>query len=493
MRSRNFFPASFFFIFYSQSRFIKFCPGLTTFSYTCLLSYVLRKLPPVIKEFGKPFTQAGYQCFLVGGTIRNRMMGLEMTDFDFATDATPEDVKKLFRKVIPTGIQHGTVTVLFKGHSFEVTTFRIESNYSNLRHPDQVHFTPDIFEDLKRRDFTVNAMALNLATNELVDPHDGRGDIARKIIRAIGDPVERFNEDGLRLLRAVRFMSQLDFDIEKNTLEAMSACATNIKKVSNERVRDELIKILLSNSPSRAFFLMEETGLLPLILPELSRSRGTGQKGQHLFDVFEHSVYSADGASKHALEIPLAALLHDLGKTDTFKQGEDGIPVFHGHEQRSVELAHQILKRLKFPKALEEKVCHLIAHHMFNYEPAWTDAAVRRFLSRVNPRFIPDLFHLRRADSYGTNREHAGPEPLLSFQKRIEEVAAKDEALTIRDLKINGNDLFNVAGIPKGPVMGVILEFLLEAVLDDPSLNDSEKLLNLAVNFYENRLRPDGR
>jgi tRNA nucleotidyltransferase/poly(A) polymerase len=238
---------------------------------------------------------------------------------------------------------------------------------------------------------------------------------------------------------------------------------------------------------------MEETGLLPLILPELSKSRGIGQKGNHLFDVFEHSVYSADGASKHALEIPLAALLHDLGKTDTFKLDEHGIPAFHGHEHRSVEIAHTILKRLKFPKALEEKVCHLIAHHMFNYEPTWTDAAVRRFLSRVNPRYIPDLFYLRRADSYGTNGEHTGPEPLLSFQKRIEEVVAKDEALTIKDLKINGNDLFKKAGIPKGPVMGVILEFLLEAVLDDPSLNDSEKLLNLAVNFYENRLRPDGR
>jgi len=419
-------------------------------------------------------------------------MGLEMTDFDLATDARPEEVKKIFRKVIPTGIQHGTVTVLYKGHSFEVTTFRVESQYTNLRHPDQVHFTPDIFEDLKRRDFTVNAMALNLTTNELVDPHDGRGDIGRKIIRAIGDPEERFNEDGLRLLRAVRFMSQLDFDIEKNTLEAMGACASNIQKVSQERIRDELIKILLSNRPSRAFFLMEETGILPLILPELSRSRGIGQKERHLFDVFDHSVYSVDGASKHILEIPLAALLHDLGKPDTLKPDKQGNPTFHGHEQRSVELAHDILKRLKFPRALEERVCHLIAHHMFNYEPAWTDAAVRRFLSKVNPRYVPDLFHLRRADSYGTNLDTASLEPLISFQKRIEEVAAKDEALTIKDLKINGNDLFKEAGIPKGPIMGVILDFLLEAVLEDPEINDSDTLLSLAVNFYENRLRPDG-
>lgn len=450
---------------------------------------VIRKIPSIVKDFGKVFNTAGFQCFLVGGTIRNRMMGLEMSDFDLATDAQPEEVMKLFRKVIPTGIQHGTVTVLFKGHSFEVTTFRVESGYTNLRHPDSIRFTPDIMEDLKRRDFTVNAMALNLSSGELLDPHEGQKDIERRIIRAIGDPRERFNEDGLRLLRAVRFMSQLTFSIETSTLEGMKVCADNIKQVSSERIRDELVKILLSPKPSRAFLNMEETGILDHILPELSACRGITQKGNHEFDVFDHSIYAADGASKHALEIPLAALLHDIGKGPTRKFDELGIPTFYNHERESVKMAHTLLKRLKFSRAVEDKVCHLIEHHMFNYHESWSDAAVRRFLSRVHPKNVQDLFHLRRADSYGTNGVHPPAQPLLDFEKRINEVISKDEALSIRDLRLNGHDLHKEAGIPKGPQMGLILEFLLEAVLDDPSLNEKEKLLEMAVKFYQERLR----
>lgn len=449
---------------------------------------MMGKIPAAVKDCGKIFIKAGYQCFLVGGAIRDRMMGLETSDFDLATDAQPNEVQRLFRRVIPTGIQHGTVTVLFKGHSFEVTTFRIEGRYSNQRHPDSIEFTPDVREDLKRRDFTVNAMALDLASGELLDPHRGRDDIKNHLIRAIGSPRERFNEDGLRLLRAVRFMSQLEFSIAPPTLEGMAISAANIKRISPERIKDELIKILLSRKPSRAFLTMEETGILKHILPELSACRGITQKGRHKFDVFDHSIYSADGAAKHILEIPLAALLHDLGKAAVADFDAMGIPTFYSHEVESVKMGHRILRRLKFPRSVEQKVCHLIEHHMFNYTEDWSDGAVRRFLKRVNPDNLEDLFHLRRADDYGRGGFLPPPHALRDFQRRIDGIMAQDAALSVKDLKLNGHELHREAGIPKGPHMGNVLEFLLEAVIDDPALNERERLLEMAGKFYRKKM-----
>ena len=320
-------------------------------------------------------------------------------------------------------------------------------------------------------------MALNLATGELLDPHQGQKDIKKRIIRAIGNPIERFNEDGLRLLRAIRFMSQLEFSISPSTLEGMAACSANIKGISPERIKDELVKILLSPNPSQAFLIMEETGILEHILPELSACRGITQKGNHEFDLFDHLIYAADGASKHVLEIPLAALLHDLGKAI--------IGDFDNHEAESMKIGHRILRRLKFPKSVENKVCHLIEHHRFNYDEGWSDGAIRRFLRRVNPKHLQDLFHLRRADDYGTKGCLPPPHLLQKFQRRIDEVMAQDATLSIKDLKLNGHDLHGEAGIPKGPQMGRILEFLLEAVMDNPSLNEREKLLEMAIKFYQ--------
>jgi tRNA nucleotidyltransferase/poly(A) polymerase len=412
------------------------------------------------------------------------LLGKKPSDFDIATNASPDQVKKLFRRVIPTGIRHGTVTVLFGGEKFEVTTYRTESEYTDSRRPDTVTFVPTLEEDLKRRDFTINAIAVDTISGVITDPHSGRADLKNKIVRAIGTPAERFNEDGLRLIRACRFSCQLGFEIEKSTAEAVAACRNNIIKVSAERIKDEIDKILLSPHPSSGFLAMERTGLLRIVLPEVAECRGVSQKGDHLFDVLDHSLYSCDGAPE-ILEIRLSALFHDLGKPAARKDLPDGTVAFYGHEEVSARLAANILRRLRYSKAVEHKVVHLVRNHMFSYEPGWTDSAVRRFLRRVGKDNVGDLFALRIADGFGVRRSRPSGLGVAALQRRIDSVIDAEQALSVRDLAVNGNDLEQV-GVPKGPGMGKVLDFLLETVLDDPSQNKREVLLEVATRFYNN-------
>ncbi len=446
-------------------------------------------VPRLLKDFGRVFEQNSYEAHLVGGALRNRLAGLADTDFDVATNARPEAVVKMFRRVIPTGIKHGTVTVLYKGEKIEVTTYRSESGYSDARHPDEVLYVGDIRTDLERRDFTINSLALNLTTGELLDPHEGRKDLKKGIIRAIGVPRERFEEDGLRLLRACRFAAQLDFEVAPDTLAGMRESVGRIESVSAERVQDELRKMLSAERPSVGFAVMDETGLLKRILPELARGKGVEQKGIHEFDVYKHSILSCDGAPRDRLDLRLAALLHDIGKPETYAIDDNGLPTFYHHEELSEQLTHGIMKRLRFPNALEAKVCHLIRHHMFHYEENWSDAAVRRFLARVGKETVPDLFLLRRADTYGAAGRMVEDRSLADFSARIHNVLEADGALSIKDLSVNGNVLEKEAGIPKGPIMGTVLNELLAAVLDDPSLNTKDDLIKIARNFHENHLR----
>ncbi|MDC7225843.1 MAG: CCA tRNA nucleotidyltransferase [Spirochaetales bacterium] len=449
------------------------------------------KVDKALIKFSKIFRDAGFSCYLVGGAVRNLSMGLKVSDYDFATDARPEDVISLFRKVIPTGIKHGTVTVLFGTHKLEVTTFRTDGDYTDLRRPDKVHFTPSVYEDLKRRDFTINSMAYDLVTGEWLDPHNGKTDIKKKIIRAIGNPSERFQEDALRIMRGCRFACQLEFDIEESTLGGMKEKAANLSAVSAERIRDELEKILRAGKPSIAFHVMAETGVLEVVLPELAACRGVKQKGFHSYDVFEHSLYACDGAPSSNPEVRLAALLHDIGKPASLGHDESGIPTFYGHERYSVEISRKIIQRFKFPKAFEAHVLLLIENHMFNYQPEWTDSAVRRFIARTGVENLENLFSLRRADQYGMSAQRIDSTNLNDMQKRITSFLEAEHALSIRDLKINGNILIDRAGVPRGPMIGIVLEFLLETVLDDPSQNNEEKLLELAVNFYNERIKAD--
>ncbi len=440
-------------------------------------------MPKEIRDFASVFAAAGKRCYIVGGALRDSLLGRPVHDFDAATDALPDEVLKLFRKVIPTGIKHGTVTVLWKGFSIETTTFRRDMGYSDGRRPDMVHYGASLEEDLERRDFTINAMAWDPLDNELVDLHGGKEDLSRRLIRAVGDPRLRFDEDGLRPLRALRFSAQLGFEIEGSTLAAVPGALHRTRLVSHERVREELEKTLVAPLPSPAFLRMEETGLLAVILPELSRCRGVDQKGFHRFDVLDHSLATMD-ASFPILRIRLAALFHDIGKVDTREPGADGTWTFHRHEEASARMALAVMRRLKFPNAECEAVTHLIRSHMFNYEEQWTDAAVRRFLARVGPDYVEELFALRLADTAGKDGSPPDERGLEPFRKRIGLILEAGHALGIKDLAIGGNDLAAI-GIAKGPAMGRLLADLLSTVMDDPGQNTRDRLLDIAARTKE--------
>lgn len=442
------------------------------------------RLSDTIRSFAHIFHKHGFSCYLVGGAVRNIVAKQQPSDYDFATDATPDEVIAIFRKVIPTGIQHGTVTVLFKGEQFEVTTFRIDDDYSDGRRPDSVTYTADIYEDLARRDFTINAMAVDIKSGDLVDPQDGRRDIKRKVIRAIGVPEKRFHEDGLRIMRACRFTAQLDFSIEEDTEAAMKSCKKQLDQVSPERIREELLKMLSADSPSKGFYAMERTGILEDLLPELARCRGVEQKGYHDYDVLDHSLLACDGAPRSRPEIRLAALFHDIGKPDSLAYDELGIPTFFRHEVYSEKICRAIMERYRFPKAITESVCHLIRHHMFHYTEEWSDAAVRRFLVKTGPDTIDDLFILRRADQYGMGAKAFDSHNLMLFSAHIKKVLSEDNALSVKDLAVDGKDLIDL-GITPGPLLGRILEELLDTVIDDPAMNTKERLLGVAKSLYD--------
>ena len=447
------------------------------------------KIEPVLKEFNSHFEKAGYKAYLVGGAVRDIFLHKKPHDFDVATNATPQDVMKLFRTVIPTGFEHGTVTVHFNGLEIEVTTFRTESGYSDGRHPDRVNYAATIEEDLSRRDFTINAIAADLKNGKVVDPFGGRKDIKRKIIRTVGKPQERFLEDGLRPIRALRFATKLGFSIEKYTYSEIfkDNIKQKIKSISIERFRDEFEKMLLSDKPSVGLKLMEETGVISIFIPELLESRGCVQsdkRGFHDFDVLDHLYYSCDGAVKEKLNVRLAALFHDIGKPAA-KKIIDGNITFYNHEKISAQITEIILTRLKFPNAVIHDVCHLINEHMFNYTPDWTVPAVRRFIIRVGRDHLEDLFDLRLADMYGMHnlpvvyKYSAAIDLLVELKDRITKELEKKNALSLKDLAVNGKDLME-AGIPAGKKLGLILNHLLDCVIEDPEMNTREKLLEVA-------------
>jgi tRNA nucleotidyltransferase/poly(A) polymerase len=446
---------------------------------------------PILKEIAALFTAENREICLVGGAVRDMLRGKKSHDWDLATDAPPGEVTAIFKeaeprgRVIPTGIKHGTVTVLYRGQSVEITTYRTEAGYTDGRRPDHVRFAADIEEDLSRRDFTMNAIALRLPHGEKIDPFGGAADIKAGIIRCVGKAAERFAEDGLRPLRAVRFAAQLSYSLEPETLAAVSGALETSAKVSAERVRDEIEKIIASDKPSRAFLLMEETGLLKLFLPELAACRGIGQKGSHRFDVLEHSLLACDYAAGKgcAQDIRTAALLHDIGKTPARKIGEDGIWTFYQHEVESKKMAHNILTRLRYPNAYIDAVCHLVKEHMFHYTDEWTDAAVRRFIARVGEANLAPLYQLRRADSCATAGIEPPPDFLLPLARRVEKALGESRIFTLKDLAVSGRDLIAI-GVKPGKTLGVILNELLETALDDPAQNTRDTLLKIAENLW---------
>ncbi|MCK9169208.1 MAG: HD domain-containing protein [Treponema sp.] len=455
------------------------------------------KIPLVLKKMHEILASGGFKSYLVGGAVRDMIMGKKPHDYDVATDASPRNVMKLFSRVIPTGIEHGTVTVLLMGYSIEITTFRTESGYSDGRHPDSIKYAATIEEDLSRRDFTMNAIAVDLAEGSIIDPFSGRSDIKAKLIRTVGNAHDRFCEDGLRPVRALRFAAQLDFSIEKDTYlnifeqETLSV----VSKISIERFRDEFTKILASKKPSIGLKLMEETGIMNLFISELIPCRGCAQKdirGFHEFDVLDHLFYACDGASPDNLIVRLAALFHDIGKPAVKKveQTDAGnVNTFYNHEQRGAVITKTVLTRLRYPTKIVNDVTRLVKEHMFHYEHTWSDAAVRRFIVRVGIEYLDDLFDLRLADIFGMHRvpvrvhdSEAGMN-LIELKDRITKVVAEKSVMSLRNLAINGKDLI-AAGIPPGKELGRILTELFSTVLDDPSQNTRETLLIIAKNIY---------
>ena len=428
------------------------------------------------KSIIEQLKKQGFSAYLVGGSIRDLLLKTPPHEWDITTSATPDQVTALFDKVIPTGIDYGTVTVMIGDLPFEVTTFRADEKYVDGRHPSNVNFTDDIHQDLSRRDFTINALAYDPIAKELIDDFSGQKDLKAKVIRTVGSPIERFSEDGLRSVRACRFAAKLDFKIEKKTLAAISQTLDVTKKVAPERIHDELVKMLTSKKPSIGFKLMQQSGLLQLILPELLSGEKVEQPAEfHKYDVLDHNLAACDAAPADNLIVRLAALLHDVAKPKCKVDMH-----FYGHDSEGTKLAEQILKRLKFSNNDTKQVTNLIANHMFNYTQDWSDAAVRRFIRRAgSPANIAALFALRQAD-VAAMKSNLGTKYLGELQKRIDKIIAEQNALHTTDLKINGNDLMKALSLKPGPKVGQILEALLEKVLDDPKLNEKETLLKLA-------------
>ncbi len=440
-----------------------------------------------IAKLASVFGSAGFSLYLVGGAVRDFILGKENNDYDFTTDAEPGEIKRLFRRTIDTGIKHGTVTVIFKGGHYEITTFRTEGSYNDSRHPDSVVFVKSLEEDLKRRDFTINAFAASLPDGKIIDCHGGMSDLRHRLIRAIGDPKERFSEDALRMMRAARFSSQLGFRIEEETAGAMRKLHGTITKVSAERIKEELWKLIGGMDPRSGLEAMRTSGIMDDILPELAAAWNFEQGGMHSETLYEHLVLALECARDHdyPMEVKLAALFHDIGKTVTRQIDGNGRKwSFHGHETASAEMTERIFRRLKTSNEEREKVCHLIRNHMFSYTPDWTDSAVRRFINRVGVENINDLFFLRVADMTATVGHKVVPDNLLAFSERISSELEKENALTIKDLKIDGTRMKEL-GIKPGPGMGEILKRLLDEVIEAPSLNNPEYLEKRALSLAQ--------
>jgi tRNA nucleotidyltransferase (CCA-adding enzyme) len=453
-------------------------------------------IPAHITDACARLRRAGHEAWLVGGAVRDLHAGRAAKDFDVATSATPEQMVAVFgrKRTIPTGEKHGTMTVLVDRPSgerepVEVTTFRGEGAYSDGRRPDNVEFVADLVEDLRRRDFTMNAIAYDPFDDRVADPFGGRADLEAGIIRAVGAPLDRFREDGLRAMRAVRFAAQLGFRLDPDTEAAIAPARDVFRKVSAERVRDELVKILSSPKPSIGLDLMERTGLLADVLPELCEGVGLSQNRHHRYDVWRHTIATVDEArlltpdeqaatGRPAWIIRAAALLHDVAKPRTAAPKEDapGERTFYRHEEVGAELSDAILKRLRFSNEERAHVVHLVRNHMFWYSDEWTDGTVRRFLGRIGPENVGDLFALREADVRARGRGEDPEVELAELRTRIARTIAEAQALKVSDLALSGADVMRVLGVGPGRIVGEVLRRLLERVLDDASLNTREKL-----------------
>jgi len=463
-------------------------------------------IPKEIITILKTLQSKGFKAYLVGGCVRDLLLEREPKDWDITTNAQPEDIQKIFPESIYEN-QFGTVAVKTKAKNLtlkiiEITTFRQEGKYTDKRHPDTITFAKTLEEDLSRRDFTINAMAMKIRiTNQelrikknkktvihdskfmipvIIDPYEGEKDLKNRVIRTVGNPDERFQEDALRLMRAIRFACEFDFSLEDNTYKAIKKNGELLRYIAEERIRDEFIKIIQTPQAAQGILLLEETGLLKQFIPEIEKSIGVTQNKHHIYTVWEHLWRSLDYASqkKYSLEVRLASFFHDIGKPIT-KEGEGKEATFYNHEIVGAKIVRQILNRLRFPKDQAEKIIRLVRYHGFVYDPEiTTDAAMRRLLIKVGKDNISELAQVREADRIGSGCPKAVPFRLRHFLFKIEKITKQLEGKepSLKMLKINGNDIMKILKIKPGPKIGRLLNVLLEEVLDKPENNKKEFL-----------------
>lgn len=432
------------------------------------------ELPENVKTIIETLENAGFEAYAVGGCIRDSLLGRTPNDWDITTSAQPLETKALFRNTFDTGLQHGTVSVLMDKEIYEVTTYRIDGEYEDARHPKEVIFTSNLKEDLLRRDFTINAMAYNHKTG-LVDLYNGIEDLKAGVIRCVGNSYDRFNEDALRIMRAIRFAAQLDYSIDKDTKEAMKLLAPNLSKISAERIQTELVKLLTGDHPE---YIRDayELGITKVILPEFDVMMETDQNNpHHMYSVGEHSIHVLMGVANEKA-VRIAALLHDCGKPAAKATDAAGVDHFHNHPAIGAVMSQNILRRLKFDNDTISKVYKIVLHH------DWTMTAevksIRKHVYNIGEECFPDMFSFNRADVLAQS-EHKREEK-LHFLDELEaaynEFRAKGECISLKDLKVKGKDLIE-AGVEPGPEIGKQLKYMLEMVLEDPSKNDRDFLL----------------
>lgn len=441
---------------------------------------MILKLPDNVNRIIHILSEHGYEAYAVGGCVRDLLLGRTPQDWDITTSAKPNQVKELFSHTIDTGIKHGTVTVMLEHVGYEVTTYRIDGEYEDARHPREVTFTSDLYEDLRRRDFTINAMAYN-EKDGLVDAFSGKEDLQNGRIRCVGDPMERFSEDALRMLRAVRFAAQLGFSIDAATQEAVKKLAPTLQRISAERIQTEMVKLLTSPHPEE-LHKVYELGLSKVFLPEFDRMMETKQQNKHhMYSVGEHTIQSMCHCRADKI-LRLAMLLHDVAKPVCMTTDEHGQNHFKGHPQQGAQMARGILQRLKFDNDTTNLVCRLIEAH--DERPQITERNVRRAMNRYGVDLFPLLFEVKKADTLAQSmyRREEKLAYIEEFRRVYEQILATQQCVRMKDLAISGRDLIAM-GMKPGKEIGQVLDELLEQVLEHPEYNEYEKLIELAHNI----------
>ena len=436
-------------------------------------------IPQKVKDLIKKFQENKAEIYIVGGGVRDLMLGREVKDWDFTTNLTPDEMKKIFPKNSFCNNAFGTFSVVGKnGEIFEITTFRTENGYSDNRHPDEVKWGKSLEEDLERRDFTINAMTID-ANDKIIDLYQGQKDLENKLIRTVGEADERFKEDALRLMRAVRIASQIGFEIESKTMESIKRNAGLINNIAGERIRDELFKILLSENSVKGIELLRDSGLLNEIIPELLEGVDMVQKGHHIDDVWTHNLKTLENCNSKNPVTRLAALLHDVGKPRSMV-GEGSERTFHNHEIIGSRIALKIGKRLRLSNQELNQLFRLTRWHMFTVQETQTDKAVRRFIRNITPEYIDEMIALRRGDRLGSGSKETSWRWEL-FKERIVEV--QKQPFAVRDLKVKGEDVMEILNIKPGPKIGEVLNAIFKEVEEDPTLNEREILLEKIKSF----------